>query len=188
PEDAERLRPDGHRRPPLEHDGFDHVAPAAERPTRRQGILHALRLQHHVPEPLRPLQIDDEKHRAQDDERKRDAIADMRQGTILFMAEQFDERAEEVTSRGDAAEEEVEDDPPAPIGGFDEGVHAVALPVVGGFAGPDPAALASAALFPLVRLRNANSTPSAVMIAVNTLQNDDRTTPRLGTLGFEGRP
>src|SRR5262249_2329991 len=128
---------------------------------------------------------------AQEDQRQGNGIADAGEIAVAVDADQVDQRGHEVGAGGDAAQEEVGDDPPAPFGVRDEVVHAspssgAAAGVGGGWTGGEGVALASAS--PLRRSRKANSAPSAVVIAANTAQKLEGSTLRLGSFGLEGRP
>ena len=77
-----------------------------------------------MPEALRPFQIDGQEQAAQADEWEGDQIAGAGQRVIFLVARQVDEGGDEVRTRGDAAQKEVQNDPPAPLGIGDEKVHA----------------------------------------------------------------
>src|SRR5262245_16731407 len=113
------------------------------------------RAKQHVPEPLGPVEVHCQKETADDDQRKRDPVADARQIAAKGTSDQLDERGEEVRPCGNPAQIEIEDDPPAPFGVRDEEVHAGSL-CSGG----------------RVRSRNAKTTPRPVRIAAKMLKND----------------
>ena len=120
---------------------------------------------------------------------------------VLVAAEQLDERGHEVAAGGDAAEVEVEDDPPAPLRVGNEEIH--------GRTSPSPGAVEITAVtwrdrrVGIVRRlwrwsggrgcharrRNENSTPSPVSIAAKIRpEGEDSGTLRLGSFGRDGRP
>src|SRR5262249_12887352 len=128
----------------------------------------------HVPETLRPIQINCQQHAADDNQGKRDPITEPSEQLVFFESEQFDQRGDEIAASRDAAEEEVADDPPTPFGVGDEEVHALTSCTGGGAF--------------LVRSRKANNIPSAVKNAVTMLHSDDGGTRRLGSCGAVGSP
>ena len=73
------------------------------RPAFRPRLIENLRLEQHVPEALRPFQIDRQEQAAQADEREGDQVAGAGQRVIFLVARQVDEGGDEVRTRGDAA-------------------------------------------------------------------------------------
>src|SRR5215216_5563332 len=103
-------------------DDESHDDPDAER-NGRVGLEHrpaGVRLPDHVPEALRPRQIDDQQWAAYDDGDQGDQIADAGHAPVEAVAEEIEETGEEGGAAGDAAQEEVDDDVPAPIRGLGE--------------------------------------------------------------------
>src|SRR5262249_53425315 len=116
------------------------------------------------------------------------------------MAHELDHRRHEVGAGGDASEKEVADDPPSPFGIGNEMIHEATSGVEGfggdvlGTVGSPLAAKVFLAPLPstrvsgCVRLRKANSTPSAVRMEAKIPQNAESGTLRLGIFGADGRP
>ena len=69
----------------------------------------------HVPEALRPPEIDGQHEPTEADEGERDEIAEVDQTSIPALAEEIHQRREEVAACGETAQEKVRDDQPAPL-------------------------------------------------------------------------
>ena len=106
PEQQQAPRPDRHRQPWLEH--------------RSAGV----RLDKHVPEPFRPIEIDREQQPADADPDERHEISQAREPPVVRPAEEVQQRRQQEAAPGDSADEEVEDDPPGPVRrGGEEGIR-----------------------------------------------------------------
>ena len=68
-----------------------------------------------MPETLRPPEIDRQHQSTNTDEGERDEIAEVDQASIPAFAEEIQQRGEEVAASGEAAQEKVSDDQPAPV-------------------------------------------------------------------------
>ena len=102
-EDHQRPGPHRHRRPVLED----------------QALLARRRVDQHVPEAQRLAQVEREQDRAGQQRGEGDVVADPG-GRLVGPADQPQQRGERVRPAGEAAEEEVEQDVPRPVGPADE--------------------------------------------------------------------
>jgi hypothetical protein len=78
--------------------------------------MHHFGFEQHVPETLWPPEVYRQEKTAQADDHQRNPVADASQVPIRLVAEQVDEGRGKVSAGGDAAKEEIKDDPPAPSG------------------------------------------------------------------------
>src|SRR5262249_2918461 len=117
-------------------------------------------------------------------QREGDPVGDPRQVLVLGGAEPLDQGGDEERPRGDAAQEEVADHPPAPIVVCDVVVNA--QPSVPGRGTAGQRSAGSGAFLP--RSRKRNRTPSATSSPAKTPQKVERGTDRLGTFGSDGSP
>src|SRR5579864_4821934 len=102
---------------------MNHRAPSAERPAFGQRLMDDFRLEQHVPEALWPLQVYNQEQPAQANERESEPVSGSGQRPVFLLAEHLGQTGDEIRPRRDAAEEEVEGDPPAPLRISNERIH-----------------------------------------------------------------
>src|SRR5947209_20365293 len=88
-----------------------------------QGLVHDFRSEQHVPEPFRSMEIQDQEETAKNNQGKGDQVAGARQRPIQLAPEEINERGDEIGPGGNASQEKIQDNPPAPLGIGNEEVH-----------------------------------------------------------------